>query len=316
MRKSLFKYILTIVLAASVTACGTNAVSMEPGLITEANPEFSSDSFFNKTDANYPKVHPKFYNKKYPVAVMAHRGFRDVAPENTIASFRKALQIGADMVETDVHLTKDRQVIIMHDDTIDRTTNGKGPVENFTLEQLKKFDAGSKFSPVFKGEPIPTLEDLLQFAKDKISLNIEIKKTSVEKRSQDGIEKKVVDLIAKYGMEEYVIISSFSEVALTRVKQLNPHISTGLLMVSDGLFRSPVSKVASVKADAFHEMGKFVYKNEITKLHQFDIEQNTWTINDPHQMSELINKGVDSLITDRPDLALRVLEEKFPARNL
>jgi glycerophosphoryl diester phosphodiesterase len=314
MRKSLLNFFLVFTAIVTVSGCGSSTGTVQP--LTDVNQDYSSESFFNNTSADYPKVHPKYYNKKYPVTVIAHRGYRDVAPENTLSAFRKAVQLGADMVELDVHLSKDGQVVVMHDDTLDRTTNGTGPVENKTLAELKLLDAGAFFSPVFKGEPIPTLEEVLQFAKDKISVNIEIKKEAVEKQSQAGIEKKVVDLMVNSGMQEYLMVSSFSAVAITRIKQINPSISTGYLMVSDGLFSSQVSRVAKVKADAVHEMGPFVSKNDVVKSHEHDIEENTWTINDPHKMSELINKGVDGLITDRPDLAIRVLEEKYPSSPL
>jgi glycerophosphoryl diester phosphodiesterase len=313
MIKFLSNHFFVLTTLVFLAGCAGNDLAVNP--VPESDAGLSSLSFFNSFDPNYPKVHPKFYNKKYPVVVMAHRGFRDVAPENTMAAFRKAYQLGANMLETDVHMTKDRQLVLIHDNTLDRTTNGKGPVENLTLEELKKLDAGSFFSPVFKGEPIPTLEEFLQFAKGKISVNIEIKKDAVENQSQDGVEKKVVEMVEKYQMEEYAIICSFSEIALSRVKQINPNISTGLLVVSDGLFTSQVSRVSKVKADAIHEFGKFVFKGEIKKSHNYDIQQNTWTINDPHRMSELIDNGVDGLITDRPDLALRVLEEKFPTKK-
>jgi glycerophosphoryl diester phosphodiesterase len=289
---------------------------IEPELkIAQVDPDVVADSMNKKADPNYPKVHPKFYNQKYPVAVIAHRGFDDRAPENTMVSFRKAYEVGASMIELDVHLTKDGEVVIMHDITIDRTTNGNGFVKDKTLDELKQLDAGSKYSKVFAGEKIPTLDEVLAFAKDKISVNIEIKSEAVSDNTPKpgtGIEEKVVNIVKKYNMEEYVMVSAFKGKALKRIKAFSPKISTGLLMVSDGLFRSHIEYVSTVKADAVHEFSKFVSKSDISKSKKYNIRENVWTVNDPHTMGKLIDRGVSGLITDRPDLAIRVLSEKFP----
>ncbi|MFN8577245.1 MAG: glycerophosphodiester phosphodiesterase [Candidatus Sericytochromatia bacterium] len=288
---------------------------IEPELkIAQVDPDVVADSLNKKADPNYPKVHPKFYNQKYPVAIMAHRGYDDRAPENTLTSFRKAYEIGANMIELDVHLTKDGEVVVMHDTTLDRTTTGNGEVKNKTLDELKQLDAGIKFNKVFQGEKIPTLDEVLAFAKDKISVNIEIKSEAVADNPKPGmgIEEKVVNLVKKYNMEEYVMVSAFKGKALKRVKSFSPKISTGLLMVSDGLFRSHIEYVSTVKADAIHEFSKFVSKSDIAKSKKYNIRENVWTVNDPNTMSKLIDRGVSGLITDRPDLAIRVLQEKFP----
>lgn len=283
--------------------------------IANVDPDIVADSKNMRADLNYPKVHPKYYNQKYPVVVMAHRGFDDAAPENTIASFRKAYLTGANMIELDVHLSKDGQVVIMHDTTLDRTTNGKGAVKDKTLEELKQLDAGQKYSNVFTGEKIPTLDEVLAFAKDKISVNIEIKSEAVTDNTPKpgtGIEEKVVNLVKKYNMEEYVMVSAFKGKALKRIKTFSPKISTGLLMVSDSFFSSRLDYIGTVKADAIHEFSKFVSAKDMSKSRKYEIVENVWTVNDPHTMAKLIDKGVNGLITDRPDLALRVLAEKFP----
>lgn len=308
------KLILTL-LSLGLVSCASNILTTELVPLEENN--VNSSSFFggNNNDYNFPKVYPKFYNQKYPVTVIAHRGYRDVAPENTMSAFRKAYQIGVNMVELDVSLTKDREVAIMHDDTIDRTTNGKGNIEDKTLAELKELDAGSWFSPVFKGEQVPTLGEVLEFAKDKICVNIEIKSYTVEKRSQTGIEAKVVELIKKYDMKEHVLVSSFSQEALRRIKVIDPSVPTALLIVSDGIFNSQTSMAKKVNSDAINELYNFTRGSEIEKSQKNNLKVNVWTINDPHAMSELIDKKVDGLITDRPDLALKVLADKFGNKN-
>ena len=119
-----------------------------------------------------------YWTGKFPVLVIAHRGFSGAAPENTLAAFKKAMEVDSDMMELDVRFSKDGQVVVMHDDTLDRTTNGRGKVSDYTLKELKQFDAGSWFAPQFAGEQIPTLVEVLEFAKGRIPVNFEIKDES------------------------------------------------------------------------------------------------------------------------------------------
>lgn len=310
-----FKKLAVFMTLSIMSACANNPNTVDSQFASlDAQNQVNAQSLFHHPDMSYPKVHPQYYHRKYPVIVMAHRGYSDVAPENTMSAFKKAYQIGADMVELDVHLSKDGQLIVMHDDTLDRTTNGKGKIGDKTLAELKTLDAGSHFSPAFKGEQIPTLDEVLIYAKDKICVNIEIKAEAVEDNPKPGmgIEQKVVQAVKKYGMEQHVIVSSFSSKALATVKGFDRQIPTGMLIVTDGLFNQQLDSVGEVMADSVHEYNKFVSKSEIEKAHKVGIDENPWTEDDPHKMLELINRGVDGLITDRPDLALRVLAEKFP----
>ncbi len=318
MKKNFLQYFCSLALALSITACGNNIANPETqNLETSNSDEVSESAFFTHPASTYSKVHPKYYNQKYPVIVMSHRGFNDVAPENTMAAFKKALQVGADMIELDVHLSKDGELIVMHDPTVDRTTNGTGSIIDKTLAEIKQLDASNKFSGIFKGEKIPTLDEVLQFAKDKISVNVEIKKEAIEEEPAPGkgVEEKVVRLLEKYGMVEHSLICSFSGLALTRVKQFNPRIPTSYLIVTEPILTTHTKLAGKLKADAIHEYRAFISKREIENAHKFDIHENAWTVDNPHKMSELIDKGVDGLITDRPDLALKVLEEKFPYKK-
>lgn len=299
----------TIVMSCSTETLSINSIENIPA---PTNEEVEAASFFNNVDLNYQKYHPKFYNQKYPVAVIAHRGYRDVAPENTLAAFKKAIQLGADMFELDVSLSKDGHLIVIHDNDLNRTTNGNGLIEDKTLAEIKALDAGSWFSPIFKGEKVPTLDEALELAKGKIAVNIEIKPYTVEQRGQIGLEKKVVESIKKYGMEEHVIVSSFSETAIKRIKIFDNKIPTALLFLSDGILRSQLSKASKVQSDAVNEEWRFIRKSEVEKAHNNGIKVNAWTVNNPKEMLDLINKNIDGLITDRPDLALKVLADKFP----
>jgi glycerophosphoryl diester phosphodiesterase len=144
------------------------------------------------------------------IMVIAHRGASGYAPENTVSAFKKAIMMKADMIEFDVHLTKDGKVVLMHDKTVDRTTDGKGKVKEMTLKELKKLDAGLWFDKKFKGEKIPTLEKVLKKFKGKILFNIEIK--------SEGTEEEIVRLIKKYKLEKDVMVSSFNHQFLKKIK--------------------------------------------------------------------------------------------------
>src|SRR5437868_4519466 len=154
------------------------------------------------------------------VWVVGHRGAMGHCPENTFASFERGLQLGADWIEMDVHLSRDGALIVIHDETLDRTTNGRGYVKDHTLAELKRLDAGN-------GERIPTLHEVLDWAKNrKAILDIEIKNAPVY---YDGIESKVVDALDSSGMTERSVVISFDHQAVKRVKELDARVVTGVL---------------------------------------------------------------------------------------
>lgn len=161
--------------------------------------------------------------------VLAHRGASKIAPENTEAAFQKAMQMGADGVELDVQLTKDKKLVVIHDERVDRTTNGIGYVKDLTLKEIKKLDAGSYFSPKFAGEKILTLEEALELTRNSKLINIEIKNIIIKYKN---IEREVVSIIKKMNLESKVICSSFNHYSIAMIKQLSPEIKTGLLYVS------------------------------------------------------------------------------------
>ena len=165
--------------------------------------------------------------------IIGHRGANRLAPENTMASFRAAHESGAKSIELDIHKTQDGKLVVMHDTSVDRTTEGRGEIGDLTSEQVDKLDAGSKFSPQFKGEKVPSLDGVLAWAKDKVAVDIEIK--------QPGLEKELVDLIAAHGAGHRVVVSSFSTPALDGVRALNPDLVTGQLLKG-----TPLKKFAAV----------------------------------------------------------------------
>ncbi len=160
--------------------------------------------------------------------VWAHRGASGYYPENTMTSFEGAIKQNADGIELDVHLSKDGYLIVCHDETLNRTTNGKGFIKQFDLYELKQLDAGSWYDKKYKGEKMPLLEEVIDLIKGtNMDLNIELKAGSI---FYPGIEEKVLKMIEKYNIKEQVIISSFDHYALVKIKSLDSEIKTGILL--------------------------------------------------------------------------------------
>ncbi|WP_392486787.1 glycerophosphodiester phosphodiesterase [Haloimpatiens sp. FM7315] len=235
--------------------------------------------------------------------VQAHRGASGYAPENTIAAFKKAIEMGADGIELDVHLSKDNELIVMHDEMINRTTNEKGLIKDFTLAELKKLDAGSWFGVKFKNERIPTLEEVLILVKTTpLFLNIEIK---AGYRMYKGIEEKVLALLEKHNMINRSIISSFDHYSLVKIKQLNPKIKTGMLY-SASLFE-PWQYAKSIKSDALHPYYITLNKDFILNAYINGLAINTYTVNDEDVMTKLSRGRVSGIITNYPDKAKKIV---------
>jgi glycerophosphoryl diester phosphodiesterase len=235
------------------------------------------------------------------VLCVAHRGGAAYAPENTLAAFKNAIDLGADYFELDVHLSSDGHVIVFHDDTLNRTSDGKGLLKDHTLAQLKKLDAGSWFSPRFKGERIPTLEEALNLARGKIGVVIEIKNGPF---FHEGIEKKVVGMIQERKMEKDVIIISFDHACLQKIHRLDPSIQTGVLFYANILDSHKVAK--DVGAAYIGPGVELTTEKMIMDCQRNGIKVNPWTANDEAQINRLISWGTDAITTDRPDLVLKL----------
>lgn len=225
------------------------------------------------------------------ILLIAHRGASKLAPENTLKAFEKAIELGADYVEFDVHISKDGEIVIMHDSTVDRTTGGKGTIEEMTLKELKDLDCG-------EGEKIPTLQDLIELAKDKIGLQLEIK--------AKGMAEKIVHLVREAGLIESIIISSFDHDELLEIKRIEPSIKLASLILG-------VKKKSSIKEaidngfHAIHPMDKFASSKFIASAHEHGIKVNVWTVDSKSKMRKLIEKGVDGIITNDVEAAREVL---------
>ncbi|BFH61525.1 glycerophosphodiester phosphodiesterase [Paenibacillus azoreducens] len=236
----------------------------------------------------------------------AHRGSSKICPENTMAAFKKGLEQGATGIETDVQLSKDGRMVLIHDETLDRTTSGTGWVKDHTLEELKHLDAGSKFDPVFQGEQIPLLDELLELTKESGTIiNIELKNGTV---MYEGLEEKVIELVRAYHMSERVIISSFNHYSLSYCKKLAPEIRTGILYM-EGLYE-PWEYAKTLQADALHAYHRAVLPEFVAKAKSSGKAYHPFTVNDCEEMERLLQAGVDGIITDYPDRLAALLAAK------
>ena len=232
--------------------------------------------------------------------VFGHRGARQAAPENTLAAFRKALEMGADGIELDVMLSADGVPVVIHDSTLERTTNGNGRVEERPLDQLRELDAGGHFSPQFRGEPIPTLAEVLDAFGGALRINIELKSRS---SADDGLEARVVELVRARALDSSVIFSSFNPLSLWRARRLAPEIRRGLLYARDmPIYLSRAWAAPFLGLDAVHPEAGMVDARYMRWARSKGYHVNVWTVNEPPEMLRLIEVGVDMLITDRPDV--------------
>lgn len=238
--------------------------------------------------------------------IIAHRGASSYAPENTLSAFKKAVEMGSDGIEFDVQLSKDGHVVIIHDATVNRTSNGNGKVKSLTLKQLKELDFGSWFSKEFKNETICTLEEVFNYLKNWNGLiNVEIKKEWLQFNS---IENKVVDLIAKFDLRNRIIVSSFSTLSLLKIKRIDKDIQTGILYSSSAKRLYLFAKL--FKVDAIHPWYQNVTKDMIKTAVKNNFKINTYTVDAPSKIKKLADLRVDGIITNVPDVALKELKNK------
>jgi glycerophosphoryl diester phosphodiesterase len=228
---------------------------------------------------------------------VGHRGAKGHAPENTFASFRRGVELGASVVETDVHLSKDGEVVIIHDHTVDRTTDGHGFVKDLTVAELKQLDAGSWFGPDFAGERIPTLAELLAWGKDRVPIAIEIKNGPIY---YPGIAEKIIRLLGEHAMTRQVILISFDHFVLREAKIIAPEVATGILYV--GRLVDPVAAARAAGADALHPNWAFTTPDLVQAAHAAGLAVSPWCPNDVATLRMLDQIGVDSIGTDYPDL--------------
>jgi len=235
---------------------------------------------------------------------IAHRGASAFAPENTMAAFEKAIELGADVIELDLHLTRDGELVVIHDDTLDRTTDGRGSVHGRSLQELRRLDAGRWFEEGFAGQRIPTLAEVLDCFAGKVPLALEVKAGST---FFPGIEERVVAALRQRSAIEQAAIASFDHFALRRLKEIEPTLRTAALLVGRPVAMSALAGACA--ADAMALEASLVTKTEIEACRAAGLQIVVWVVNDPAQMRHFIRLGVDGIITDRPDLLRLALIE-------
>jgi len=220
----------------------------------------------------------------YSMLRVGHRGARAYEPENTLRSFKKAIELGVDAVELDVRRTRDGEIVVIHDAEVDRTTNGKGLVRELTLKEIKQLVTE-------KGEKIPTLEEALDFLDKKVKILIELKETD--------FEDTVMNLIREKGLENNVIIVSFLEEALRRVRELDDEVETGLIYARH---KNPIRAALELRANYLLPLYRFTHTANVQKAHENGLKVIVWTINEEKEVSEYVKKGVDGIASDKPDI--------------
>ncbi|MGL6023795.1 MAG: glycerophosphodiester phosphodiesterase [Cetobacterium sp.] len=228
--------------------------------------------------------------------ILAHRGSSGSAPENTISAFKKAIADGCDGFEFDVQQTKDGKLVVFHDWTLERTSNGKGYLREHTLEELKKLDVGSWFNKKFIGERIPTLEEALDIIPDHLLINIELKEENSRER---GSENLLLQILKKY-QNKNIIVSSFSHNLLHNLKRLDSSIKIGLLVESHLLNLDKYIENLGFEIIAYHPSKSFIAESDVQYLTSKNIDINVWTVNSIQDAKILKNMGVTRIITNFP----------------
>ena len=235
---------------------------------------------------------------------IAHRGASGHAPENTFAAFRKALAMGAGFIETDLQLSRDARLVAIHDATVNRTTNGQGAVHDLTLAELRRLDAGSWFGSEFAGERIPTIEEILEFAKKHdVVFYLELKPSG-----SWGGEHALISALRESGEIARTVVISFDPAILANVRKIEPTVMTGLLF--EGQISSPLDKAIEIGARQLAVRGSLVTPRLLKEARQRDLQVVCWTVNHPAHMRLLAEAGVDGIISDYPDRLLELTQRK------
>ncbi|CAN5358250.1 glycerophosphodiester phosphodiesterase [soil metagenome] len=246
--------------------------------------------------------------------IIAHRGASGSAPENTLSSFKKAIDVGVDFVELDIHLSKDGELIVIHDATLDRTTTGKGPVQDKTLAELQQLDAGSWYGEAFKNEPLPTLRQVLELVNGQTKVLIEIK--SPKDGLYKGIEQKTLDLIKELNAYSWCEMQSFHPEVVENWMAIDTQVTVYQLIVGALVGISYDDQVRwgngignNKRVAGINPSSRFAKAKYIKKLHEAGYLCFVWTINEPEEMTKLMKKGVDGIITNYPERLKKLIEE-------
>jgi glycerophosphoryl diester phosphodiesterase len=236
-----------------------------------------------------------FSKERTELLIIGHRGASGHAPENTLAAFKKAVALGATCIETDLQLSRDARFVAIHDDTVDRTTNGQGKVHDQTLTALRRLDAGSWFGSEFAGERIPTLEEILEFSKkNDVVFYLELKPSG-----SWGGEHALIGALRESGEAARVVVISFDHGILASLRKIEPTLMTGALY--DGQIADPLKSAVDVGARQIVVRGDLVTPAMIEQARKLDLQVVCWTVNHPAHIRLLTAAGVDGIMSDYPD---------------
>jgi glycerophosphoryl diester phosphodiesterase len=255
--------------------------------------------------------------------VHAHRGGAGLAPENTLAAFRKALELGVDALEMDLHVTRDGVVVVIHDETLERTTDGRGDVGDLSFDAVKRSDAGGKFAPAFRGERVPALQEVIDLVRasgnGRVRLDLELKYHQDRPGKPEDFEGRVLDLLRQTGFAERVNVISFHHPSLAKVKALEPKIRTGLLAGGRTPPPDPVGLVRQFCADYYSPGFRHVTPEAVAALHRAGIPIVPWTVNEETEMRRQMALGIgtlagDGIATDFPDRLIDLVNARLESR--
>ncbi len=295
------KYFALILFTIFLVACST------PTTVTPTS-----------TRTNIPTIVPSNLSTMEPtqvsktILISAHRGGAGLQPENTLAAFQNGIALGADFIEMDLHLTQDGVPVVIHDPTVERTTDGKGNVSALLLSQLQAFNAAAKFSGAKDKQVVPTFAQVLDLTQPtNVQMEVEIKTDAAGKR-YPGIEQKVLDAIAARGMLERVRIMAFEFDTLKQIRALNAKVSIIALVTTDYFRTHDLSQPAAIAADLAFADGIGVNATLLTpqlaqEAHARKLAVGVWTVDTASDMRKFIAMNVDSITTNRPDILMRAL---------
>ncbi len=245
--------------------------------------------------------------------VIAHRGASGLAPENTLAAFQQAIDLGVDRIEMDLRLSIDGEVVIIHDKTIMRTTNGWGSVRKLSLKRLQKYSAGSWFHPDFSAERVPTFREVLELVQGRATLLLEVKDGSPY---HHGIEQNIIQLINEFKAHDWCIIQSFNDRVLGNFRKL-PELQSDMQKLFEAFI--PVAPFYGGSRFSYKRIRTYNFAEEVNinyryvnprvvrKVHELGKKVNVWTVNQPENLQKYVEMGVDGIITDFPDRLNKIL---------
>ncbi|MCB0326310.1 MAG: hypothetical protein KDD52_01700 [Bdellovibrionales bacterium] len=236
-------------------------------------------------------------------SIIGHRGYPEIAPENTLTSFEAAISAGVDMVELDVSFSRDRELVVMHDDRVNRTTNGRGKVSSHDWKRLRELDAGSWFSKDFSGEQIPSLSQVLECCKGKVRVNVEIKPEAVSDDLEGGIEQRVLEEIQRFGMRKDCIVSSFSPLAVKHIREIDSQIETALIL-DKSLNTNPKEYAEHLGIQGMHLHQRKISREHVQACIAQGLAVRVYTVNKVPLMKKLRDFGAHGVFTDRAQLML------------